>query len=273
MRILFIGDLVGRTGRTAVMTELPGLKERLRVDFTVVNAENAAAGFGLTLSIAKDVFEAGADAITLGNHSFDQRELLGDIDGEPRIIKPLNWPRTPGRGAGVFEVAAGPASGKKVLVTNLLGRIFMQPVDDPFHSVDALLKQHPLGRAVDAIVVDMHAEATSEMMAMGHFCDGRASVVVGTHTHVPTADVMILEGGTAYQSDAGMTGDYDSVIGMDKVEPVKRFQTGLSGRPEPAKGAATLCGLLVETDDATGLALKVEPLRVGGKLPETMPSF
>ncbi|MEL6979710.1 MAG: TIGR00282 family metallophosphoesterase [Pseudomonadota bacterium] len=272
MKLLFIGDIVGRTGRIAAREALPMLRERLAADFTVVNAENAAAGFGLTRAIAEELFAAGADAITLGNHAFDQRELIGEIDAEPRIIKPLNWPKTPGRGAGLFEVPAGrAAAGKKVLVTNLLGRVFMNPVDDPFEAADRLLAQYPLGRAADAILIDLHAEATSEMMAFGHFCDGRASIVVGTHTHVPTADAQVLPNGTAFQSDAGMTGDYDSVIGMDKTEPIRRFQTGLSARPEPAKGTATVCGLFVETDDATGLAARAAPLRLGGRLSEAWP--
>ena len=271
MRILFIGDLLGRAGREAVIKRLDEIKTRLKVDFTVVNAENSAAGFGLTMAIAQEVLEAGADVITLGNHAFDHRDLIKEIDREPRIIKPFNWPQTPGKGHGVFEVKDGPSRGKRVLVTNILGRIFMNPVDDPFSAVDGLLRQYPLGGAVDAILVDMHAEATSEKMAMGHWCDGRASVVVGTHTHVPTADHQILPKGTAYQSDAGMTGDYDSVIGMDKQEPIKRFICGLSGRPEPAMGEATICGLLVETDNSTGLAKSAQPLRIGGRLAQIWP--
>lgn len=273
MRILFIGDLLGRSGREAVIHRLAELRERLRFDFVVANAENSAAGFGLTMPIARELLEAGVDAITLGNHAFDQRDLIKEIDKEPRIIKPLNWPNTAGRGHGVFEVKDGRARGKKVLVTNLLGRIFMNPVDDPFSAVDALLRQYPLGASVDAALVDMHGEATSEKMAMGFWCDGRASVVVGTHTHVPTADHQILPKGTAYQSDTGMTGDYDSVIGMQKEEPIKRFICGLSARPEPAMGEATICGLLVVTDDKSGLAKQVAPLRTGGRLQEVWPDI
>ena len=267
MRILFLGDLVGRSGRQAAMEALPRLRADHAIDFTIINAENAASGYGLTPKIASELFAAGADALTLGNHAFDQKEILGVLDDEPRIIKPVNWPRTPGRGARVFNVPAGrAAAGKRVLVANILGRIFMNPVDDPFSAADALCREHPLGGSVDAIVIDMHAEATSEKMAMGHWCDGRASLVVGTHTHVPTADAMILPKGTAYQSDAGMCGVYDSVIGMDKVEPIKRFITGLSKRAEPAQGPASVCGLVVETDDATGLALSIAPIREGGPL-------
>ncbi len=270
MRLLFLGDFVGRVGRDAAIAALPGLRESLAVDFVIANAENAAAGYGLTPKIADEILGAGVDAITLGNHAFDQRDLIGHIDDEPRILKPVNWPRTAGRGAHVFEVKAGPALGARVLVANVLGRIFMNPVDDPFSAVDALLREYPLGAAVDATVIDMHAEATSEKMAMGHWCDGRASLVVGTHTHVPTADAHILKGGTGYMTDAGMCGDYDSVIGMDKLEPMKRFITGLSSRAEPAKGEATVCGVFVETDDASGLATAILPVRVGGRLRPTI---
>lgn len=269
MRILFLGDLVGRTGRDAAIAALPKLRQAERIDIAIVNAENAASGYGLTSKIADQLFEAGADVLTLGNHAFDQKEIIPHLDKEPRIVKPLNWPRSPGKGFHLHRIAAGPAAGKRVLVTNILGRIFMNPVDDPFSAVDALLREHPLGKAADAIVVDMHAEATSEKMAMGHWCDGRASLVVGTHTHVPTADAMILARGTAYQTDAGMCGAYDSVIGMDKTEPIKRFITGLSQRPEPAKGPATVAGLVVETDDATGLATSIAPIRLGGLLAPT----
>ncbi|MEO1329491.1 MAG: TIGR00282 family metallophosphoesterase [Pseudomonadota bacterium] len=268
MRILFLGDLVGRPGRDAAIQALPALRAELAIDFAIVNAENAAAGYGLTPKIAEEVFAAGADALTLGNHAFDQREIMAALDADPRIIRPLNWPRTPGRGAQVFEVPSGPAQGKKVLVANLLGRIFMTPHDDPFAAVDKLLAAHPLGEAVDAAVIDMHAEATSEKMAMGHWCDGRASLVVGTHTHVPTADAQILERGTAFMTDAGMCGVYDSVIGMDKVEPMKRFIIGLSSRAEPAKGEGTVCGVWIETD-ARGLTKRIEPVRRGPRLQPT----
>ena len=268
MRILFLGDTVGRAGRDAAIAALPKLRQAHAIDVAIVNAENAASGYGLTTKIAAELFEAGADALTLGNHAFDQKEIMGALDAEPRIVKPLNWPRTPGHGAHVVAVEEGPAKGARVLVTNILGRIFMNPVDDPFSAVDALLREHRLGQGVDAIVVDMHAEATSEKMAMGHWCDGRASLVVGTHTHVPTADAMILSKGTAYLSDAGMCGVYDSVIGMDKTEPLKRFISGLSQRAEPAKGEATVCGVVVETDDATGLASSIKPIRVGARLVE-----
>lgn len=264
MRLLFLGDLVGRSGRTAAVEALPGLRRDWGLDFVVVNAENSAAGFGLTAKIADELFAAGADVVTLGDHAFDQKEMLGHIAGEPRILRPLNFaPGAPGRGAGVFPATRG----RRVFVAVALGRVFMnRPFDDPFSALDAALKATPLG-AVQASIVEVHAEATSEKMALGHWCDGRASMVVGSHTHVPTADAMIMPKGTAYQSDAGMCGDYNSVIGMDKTEPMKRFVTGMgTGRFEPSLGAATLCGMLVETDDASGLATKITPIRLGGTL-------
>ncbi|MEO0623942.1 MAG: TIGR00282 family metallophosphoesterase [Pseudomonadota bacterium] len=266
MRVLFLGDVVGRSGRTAVIEALPGLRERLRLDFVVVNAENAASGYGLTGSIAEELLAAGADVITLGDHAFDQKDMLSFIEREPRILRPLNIAKTaPGRGAAVFEATRG----RRVLVAVALGRVFMnRPFDDPFSALDGALRTHPLKGVCDAAVVEIHAEATSEKMGIGHWCDGRASLVVGTHTHVPTADAMIFNRGTAYQTDAGMCGDYDSVIGMDKEEPLKRFVTGMgAGRFEPALGEATLSGVLVETDDRTGLARTVSPFREGGRLP------
>lgn len=267
MKLLFLGDVVGRAGRDAVVRELPRLRDRLSIDFAVVNGENAAGGFGITREICRDLFDAGADAITLGNHAWDQREALSFIDGERRLIRPINYPPgTPGKGVGLFATA----SGKQVLVMNALGRIFMQALDDPFAAVDRELSQARLREVADAVIVDMHAEATSEKMSMGHFCDGRASLVVGTHSHVPTADAQIFPGGTAYQTDAGACADYDSVIGMEKDEPLRRFTTGISqGRMSPANGPATVCGVYVETNDATGLAIRVEPVRVGGRLKET----
>ena len=190
---------------------------------------------------------------------------------EPRLVRPLNSPKmskAPGRGAQLFDVPGG----RRILVINLLGRVHMDSLDDPFAAVDVELNACPLGEIADAVIVDMHAEATSEKMAMGHFCDGRASLVVGTHTHVPTADAQILDGGTAYQTDAGACADYDSVIGNQKEEPLRRFTTRISGgRYKPAEGPATVCGVYVETDNATGLARRIEPIRLGGRLSETVP--
>ena len=271
MRLAFFGDVVGRSGRDGLADHLPGLKRRLGLDFVVVNGENAAAGFGITENTANEIFDAGADCITLGNHSWDQKEALTYIVREPRLIRPLNYSPfsdAPGRGAQLFETERG----HRVLVVNLLGRVHMDALDDPFAAVDRELEPCPLGVAADAIVVDMHCEATSEKMAMGHFCDGRASLVVGTHTHVPTADAQVLVGGTAYQTDAGACADYDSVIGNQKDEPLRRFTTRISGgRFKPAEGPATVCGLYLETDDATGLARRIDPIRVGGRLSQTVP--
>ena len=269
MRLLFCGDLVGRSGREVVLQHLPELRRRLRLDFVVVNGENAARGFGITRKICDDLFEAGADVITGGNHSWDQREALAFIDSEPRLLRPLNFPPgTPGRGLGLFN-----AGGRKVLVINAMGRLFMDPLDDPFRAIEEALARYRLGGSVDAIIVDFHAEATSEKMALGHALDGRVSLVVGTHTHVPTADAQILPGGTAYQTDAGMCGDYNSVIGMDKQVPIERFTRKLpTERLAVAQGPATLCGVFLETDDRTGLALRVEPIRLGGRLQEQLPA-
>jgi metallophosphoesterase (TIGR00282 family) len=271
MRFAFFGDVVGRAGRDGLADHLPDLRRRLGLEFVIVNAENAAAGFGITENTARELFQAGADCLTLGNHAWDQREALTYIVREPRLIRPLNFPilsDAPGRGAQMLETDAG----HRILVINLLGRVHMDAMDDPFSAVDRELDACPLGLAADAVVVDMHCEATSEKMAMGHFCDGRASLVVGTHTHVPTADCQILPGGTAYQTDAGACADYDSVIGNQKEEPLRRFTTKISGgRYRPAEGPATVCGVFVETDSATGLALRVEPIRIGGRLSESVP--
>ena len=272
MRFAFFGDVVGRSGRDALSEHLPDLKRNLGLEFVIINAENASAGFGLSENSARQLFDAGADCLTLGNHSWDQKEALTYIVREPRLIRPLNYPPladAPGRGANLFETH----SGKRILVMNALGLVHMASMDDPFAAVDRELEACPLGGVADAIVVDMHAEATSEKMTMGHFCDGRASLVVGTHTHVPTADAQILPGGTAYQTDAGACADYDSVIGNQKEEPLKRFTTRISGgRFKPAEGPATVCGVYVETDPASGLARRIEPIRIGGRLSEAVPA-
>jgi hypothetical protein len=272
MRILFLGDVMGRTGRAAVVDRLPGLRADWRLDFVVVNAENASNGMGLSPEHARLLLQAGADCLTLGDHAYDQKDIIPFLETEPRVLRPLNWARVPppGQGARVFEAPGG----RRVLVAAVLGRVFMkQPFEDPFSAVDAVLSAHALGAAVNATVIDVHAEATSEKMGLGHWCDGRASLVVGTHTHVPTGDARILTGGTAYMTDAGMCGDYDSVIGMDRMEPMRRFITGMAkGRFEPAEGPATLSGVLVETDDRTGRARRVEAVRLGGSLPEALPA-
>ena len=271
MRFAFFGDVVGRSGRDALSEHLPDLKRSLGLEFVIINAENASAGFGLSENSARQLFDAGADCLTLGNHSWDQKEALTYIVREPRLIRPLNYPPladAPGRGANLFETD----SGKRILVMNALGLVHMASMDDPFAAVDRELESCPLGVAADAIVVDMHCEATSEKMAMGHFCGGRATLVVGTHTHVPSADHQILPAGTAYQTDAGACADYDSVIGMDKEEPLRRFTTRISrDRYRPAAGPATLCGVYVESDDRTGLASRIEPIRLGGRLSQVVP--
>src|SRR5690348_9981129 len=271
MRILFIGDIVGRSGRAALLSRLPGLIAEWKLDLVVVNGENAAGGFGITETIYNEFVEAGADAITLGNHAWDQREALVFIERAPRLVRPLNYPKgTPGRGAVLVKAK----NDAEILVMNAMGRIFMEPLDDPFTAVDRELEACALKNGADAIVIDIHAEATSEKQSMGHFADGRASLVVGTHTHAPTADHQILPAGTAFISDVGMTGDYDSVIGMAKDEPLGRFLRRISSAKfEAASGPATLCAVAVETDDRTGLAARIAPVRLGGRLEEARPAF
>ncbi len=264
------GDVVGKSGRQAILNNIEDLRTRLKLDFVLVNGENAAHGFGISEKICETFYQVGVDVITTGNHVWDQREIMNYIDKDPKLLRPINYTaRTPGTGSGVFETSGG----KKVLVIHPMGRLFMDPLDDPFLAVEKVLAKHTLGQDVDAIIVDMHAEATSEKMAMAHHCDGRASVVVGSHSHIPTADAQILPGGTAYQTDMGMCGDYNSVIGMTKEPALARFTSKLpSGKLEPANGEATLCGVLVETDDATGFAKSVEPVRLGGRLAQNVPS-
>jgi metallophosphoesterase (TIGR00282 family) len=271
MRILFVGDIVGRSGRTIVHARLPRMIADWKLDCVIINAENSAGGFGITESIYRELMECGADAVTLGNHAWDQREALVFIERAPCLVRPLNYPPgTPGRGAALVTAK----NGARVLVINALGRVFMEPLDDPFAAIDREIEACPLRQSADAIVIDFHAEATSEKQAAGHHFDGRASLVVGTHTHVPTADHRILAGGSAFMTDVGMTGDYDSVIGMAKEEPLGRFLRRIpSSRFEPASGPATLSGVAVETDDATGLARAVAPVRIGARLQETVPDF
>lgn len=269
MRLLFLGDIVGRPGRSAVLERLPELRRTLDVDFVTINAENAAGGFGLTPAIAQELYAAGADCLTTGNHVWDQRDLIGHIDGDRRLLRPANYPAgTPGAGVTVLPARGG----RQVMVANVMARLFMEALDDPFAAVERMFADVAMPRDVDAIMLDFHGEATSEKMAMGHYLDGRVTLVVGTHSHVPTADIQVLPGGTAYQSDAGMCGDYDSVIGMKKGPAIGRFVTKMpTERLTPAEGPATICGLLVETDDATGLARRAEPVRIGGRLAAAWP--
>jgi 2',3'-cyclic-nucleotide 2'-phosphodiesterase len=279
MRLAFLGDIVGRSGREAVLRHLPALRQALRADFIIANAENAAGGFGITGKMAQELQAAGIDVITLGNHAWDQRELLAQIDAIPNLVRPANFPDgTPGRGHCLTVSRSG---RYRLLTVNVMGRVFMDPMDDPFAAVEKVLRLHPLGGArmgpqgADAILVDMHAEASSEKMIMAHVLDGRVSAVIGTHSHVPTADARILSGGTAYQTDAGMCGDYDSIIGMKKEAATHRMLRKTPGeRLSPAENDATasVCGTFIETDDKTGLAVRITPLRIGGPLAPAWPA-
>lgn len=270
MRALFLGDLVGRSGREAVYARLPGMIEEWRLDFVVVNGENAAGGFGITEAILLDTLAAGADVVTTGNHVWDQREALVFADRYDRFLRPANFPAgAPGRGANLFEAR----NGARVLVANIMGTVFMHPeLDDPFRSGERLLENIELGRDADVIMIDFHAEATSEKICFAMFMDGRVSAVIGTHTHTPTADHQILPGGTGYLSDAGMCGSFDSSLGMDKEEPLNRFLTKIPRtRFEAASGEATLCGVGLEIDDRTGLTTRIAPLRIGPRLENVKP--
>jgi metallophosphoesterase (TIGR00282 family) len=269
MRILFLGDVLGRNGRETVAARLPELRAALRIDLAVVNAENASHGFGLAPDMAKLLFAAGADVITLGNHAWDRKEIIPFIAEHPRLIRPLNYPPgTPGSGSVLVALA----DGRKALVLQAMGRLYMDPLDCPFRGTADVLTKYRLGSSVQAIVADIHAEASSEKMAFGHIFDGQVSCVIGTHTHCPSADAQILPGGTAFQSDAGMCGDYDSVIGMVKDGATLRYWRKMPGEKlGPAEGPVTVCGVFVETDDSTGLARRIEPVRSGGRLSQAMP--
>lgn len=271
MKLLFAGDVMGRSGRRVVLEQIPKLRKKWGLDFVVVNGENAAGGIGITEKICHGFFDAGVDCITSGNHIWAQREIIPFLDEEPRLLRPLNYPEgVPGH--GVYSTKA--ADGRRVVIINALGRVFMQAIDDPFRAVEAMLEAWPLGEKAALLLIDMHAEATSEKMAMGQFADGRATLVVGSHSHIPTADAQILPKGTAYQTDAGMCGDYDSVIGMDKGVAAARFWRRVPGeRLAPAEGEATVCGVFVETDPATGLAARVSPVRLGGRLATVLPAL
>lgn len=254
MKLLFIGDIVGQSGRRVLLKHLPKLRAQHELDLVVVNAENAAAGFGITQKIANEFFAHHIDVLTTGNHIWDKRETLGFIDDEPRLLRPHNFPPgTPGAGWYVAHTDAGVAVG----VLNVMGTVFMHPtLDCPFACVDAALKQKPAD--VKAVLVDFHAETTSEKMAMGWYLDGRASAMVGTHTHVPTADERVLPAGTAYISDVGMSGCYDSVIGMDKDKVLRRFVQKLPERFEVCEGPGTLCGVVIDIDETTGRSRHIE---------------
>lgn len=270
MRILFLGDIYGRSGRDAVARHLPLLRQELSPDVVIANAENMAHGAGMTAKTCEDLLALGVDSITSGNHVWDQSEIIGYMDREPRILRPLNYPGTPpGRGFHCVTDAAG----RSILVVNLMGQVMMgDPVDNPFVAVERLLERWRLGREAQAVFIDMHAQATSEKVALAHFLDGRVSAVIGTHTHIPTADAWILPGGTAFQADAGMCGDYDSVIGVRKDIPIRRFTKGMRAeRFQPAEGEGTLCGVLIVTSDSTGLTTGIAPVRVGPRLANEIP--
>ncbi len=266
MRILFLGDIVGRSARQLVIESLAGLRDELSADFIIVNVENAAGGFGVTPQIADDVLAAGADVLTTGNHVWDKREIINYIMQQPKLLRPYNMVEaTPGNG----HVIVTNDNGQRLAVANFMCNLFMAENDNVFQGVDAFFGKVRMGRDADAIFIDIHGEATSEKTAVGFHADGRASAVVGTHTHVPTADHRILPNGTAYQTDAGMCGDFVSVIGMQPAAALGRFCGKPAGRLEVAKGEATMCGVIVDTDDATGMAKDITPFRRGGVLAPT----
>ena len=265
MNILILGDIVGPSGREAIIKKLPNLIKRKKLDFVIVNGENAAdSGVGITKQNTEEFFEAGADVITTGNHVWDQKETMGFITSEKRLLRPENLVQgSPGTGFGIFNSK----NNKRVAVINLMGNVFMRKCEDVFEAAKKLIQIIKLKRDVDFIIVDLHGEITSEKMAMGYFFDGKATIFVGTHTHVPTSDYRILEKGTAYQTDIGMCGDYNSVIGMNRDNSLKKFFKDPSARKHyPALGEATISGLMVKADEETGLAKKVEPIIVGGVL-------
>ncbi|MDC0073681.1 TIGR00282 family metallophosphoesterase [Alphaproteobacteria bacterium] len=269
MRILFLGDIVGRSGREAVISSIPMYRKKLDINFVIVNGENSAGGFGITSEICNQFFESGVDVITGGNHSWDQQEIIKYIDKEPRLLRPINHHRSaPGRGESIYTTS----EGKKVMVINALGQVFMNSINSPFEAIDNALKSVLLGSTVDAIFIDFHAEATSEKMAMGHFLDGRVSAVIGSHQQIPTADGRIFRNGTAYQTDAGMCGDYESIIGMEKNVPLSRFLGKVNKmKMTPALGDATICGVVIDIDDYSGLAKNIYSIRQGGCLNNIWP--
>jgi metallophosphoesterase (TIGR00282 family) len=259
MKALLIGDVVGSPGRKVLAAHLPPLIREHGVDYTVVNVENIAGGFGVTGPTCQVPLDAGAQVLTSGNHIWDKREVLELFPSEPRLLRPANFaPGVPGEGVHVGSTAGG----TRVAVVNLQGRVFMPPGDCPFRAADGILEE--LRDRADVILVDFHAEATSEKVAMGWYLDGRVAAVVGTHTHVPTADERVLPGGTAYITDLGMTGPYDSVIGVDRKVIVSRFLDGLPARFETAKHDPRMCGVLVDIDESTGKARSISRFMIPG---------
>jgi len=265
MNILILGDIMGPSGREAIIKKLPNLIKKKKLDFVIVNGENAAdPGVGITKKNTEEFFEAGTDVITTGNHVWDQKETMEFITSEKRLLRPENLTEgSPGVGTGIFISK----NNKKVAVINLMGNIFMKKCEDVFEVAKKFIQTVKLKRDADFIIVDLHGEITSEKMAMGYLFDGKATMVVGTHTHVPTSDHRIMEKGTAYQTDIGMCGDYNSVIGMNRDNSLKKFLKYSSVKKHyPALGEATISGLMVQADDKTGLAKKIEPIIVGGVL-------
>ncbi len=255
LHVLFIGDIVGRSGRKAVSILIPKLKSEKRIDFVIANCENAAGGFGMTKKIAEELSSYGINVMTSGNHIWDRREIVGDLDSITNLIRPLNYPSgLPGRGWVTCETQ----TGVKIVVVNLIGRVFMRPLDCPFRAIDEFLSTH--GGAIT--IVDMHAEATSEKLAMGWYLDGRVSAVIGTHTHVQTADERILPKGTAYITDVGMTGPFDSVIGITKESIIERFIKGIPTRFDAATGDTRLSGVLFSIDVTSKLAKSIERIHI-----------
>lgn len=272
MRILFIGDIMGRSGREALEKYLPILKNELCPDVIIVNGENAAHGRGITGKFCEKFLEWGVDVITSGNHIWDQREILKYISKQPRLLRPANYPEntTPGNGLYLHQLF----DGRKILVVNMMCRLYMDPLDDPFARMEEILCEYKIGVNCNAIFVDLHGEATSEKMSFAHHFSGRISAVIGTHTHIPTADAHVTKEGTAYMSDAGMTGDYVSIIGVNKEAAIGKFTRKLPGDHFiPAGENMTICGALIATCDKTGKALNIAPLRKGDTLKETMPDF
>lgn len=259
MRVLFIGDVVGKPGRAILRRALPGLVDRHEIDFTVANAENSAAGAGATPETCEEMFAAGVDCLSSGNHIWDKKEILPYFERETRLLRPANYP-DPNPGAGVFLGRS--RDGARVAVVNLIGRIFLVNVDCPFRAADAILEE--LSGKADVIVVDMHAEATSEKVAMGWYLNGRVSAVIGTHTHIPTADPSLLSGGTAYLTDVGMTGPFDSVIGVEKSQVLERFLTGRNVRFQPAENDVRLYAAVIDIDARTGKATGIERIEARG---------
>jgi 2',3'-cyclic-nucleotide 2'-phosphodiesterase len=269
MNILLLGDIVGPAGRKAVVDKLPYIIKKKELDFVIVNGENAAdPGVGITKQITKEFLEAGADVITTGNHVWDEKEAIEFIATEKRLLRPQNLIKgSPGNGFGIFNSK----NKKKVAVINLMGNVFMKKSEDVFQEAKKFIQNIELKKEADFIIVDMHGEITSEKMAMGYLFDGKATMVVGTHTHVPTSDYRIMEKGTAYQTDVGMCGDYNSVIGMNRENSLKKFLKDPSAiKHFPALGEATISGLMVVADNITGLANKVEPIIFGGSLVNTI---